>query len=550
MKAGNFTKQIIGESIQERILFFTSFIFLLIICAVMIRGIWLRALIILLYLSLMSVLHINTSLKEEQRKLSEAYVRMREEEEIFRIVFEQSPVGLSLNSNEVVEYNAMYARIVGRTEEEIKAVGWKSYTHPEDIEAELELYERFKSGDMNGYNMEKRFIKPDGEIVWANITVASLNRNRELDTNYLCIVEDITDRKKKEEEILYLNDHDHMTGVYNRRFLESAIEKTDKEDFLPLSVLVGDINGVKLVNDAFGHAAGDILIIETARIIQSCCRKNDILARTGGDEFVILMPRTGHEAVSGVIEEIRRKCEEYNRDVFNEAYAINISLGHATKEKADEDFEKIKKLAEDFMYKRKLLEHKSSHSVILSSIKATMYEKSHETQEHAERITYLSKELGRRLKLSLQGLDELELVATLHDIGKVGIDDRILNKSGKLSEEEWVEMKKHSEIGYRIAMSSPDLVPIAEYILCHHERWDGKGYPQGIRGEEIPLLSRIVTIIDAFDAMTEDRPYRKAMTADEAAAEIRNNAGTQFDPRLAKLFLEKILPYYEKKQAE
>ncbi len=549
-KVGIITKRIIGESVQERILFFISFILLLIVCGVMIRGIWIRSLIILLYLSLMSVLHINTSLKEEQRKLSEAYDQMREEEEIFRIVFEQSPVGLSLNSNEVVEYNAMYARIVGRTEEEIRAAGWKNYTHPEDIGEELALYERFKSGEMNRYNMEKRFVKPGGDIVWANVTVASLNRNRELDTNYLCIVEDITDRKKKEEEILYLNDHDHMTGVYNRRFLESAIERTDKEHFLPLSVLVGDINGVKLINDAFGHATGDILIMETARIIQSCCRNNDILARTGGDEFVILMPRTGHEAASGVVEEIRRKCEEYNRDVFNEAYAINISLGYATKEKVEEDLGKIKKLAEDFMYKRKLLEHKSSHSVILSSIKATMYEKSHETQEHAERITYLSKELGKRLDLSQNELDELELVATLHDIGKVGIDDRILNKEGKLSEEEWIEMKKHSEIGYRIAMSSPDLVPIAEHILCHHERWDGKGYPQGIRGEEIPQLSRIVTIIDAFDAMTEDRPYRKCMTAEEAAEEIRSNAGTQFDPRLAKLFLEKIFPYYEKEKAE
>ena len=211
------------------------------------------------------------------------------------------------------------------------------------------------------------------------------------------------------------------------------------------------------------------------------------------------------------------------------------------------------KNAEDYMYKRKLLEHKSSHSVILSSIKATMHAKSHETQEHAERLTCIAKKKKKKMKLNQQELDELELVATLHDIGKVGIEDRILNKPARLNDEEWSEMKKHSEIGYRIAMSSPDLVPIADYILSLHERWDGTGYPQGIKGEAIPLLSRIVSIVDAYDAMTQDRAYRKAMPEEKAAREIKENAGTQFDPKIAKLFLEKVLPNFilnEKKEME
>ncbi len=128
----------------------------------------------------------------------------------------------------------------------------------------------------------------------------------------------------------------------------------------------------------------------------------------------------------------------------------------------------------------------------------------------------------------------------------MGIDDRILNKPDKLDAEEWVEMKKHSEIGYRIARSSPDLVPIAEYILSLHERWDGGGYPQGIKGEEIPLLSRIISVIDAYDAMTENRSYRKAMSKEEAAQELENNAGTQFDPKIVSQFLNKVLPAYRK----
>ena len=135
-------------------------------------------------------------------------------------------------------------------------------------------------------------------------------------------------------------------------------------------------------------------------------------------------------------------------------------------------------------------------------------------------------------------LNELELLATLHDIGKVGISDQILNKPGKLTDDEWAQMKKHSEIGYRIAMASPELMPIADFILSHHERWDGHGYPQGLAGDKIPLASRILAVADAFDAMTEDRVYRKAMSTADALKEIEKNSGTQFDPEIVGTFLQ------------
>lgn len=193
------------------------------------------------------------------------------------------------------------------------------------------------------------------------------------------------------------------------------------------------------------------------------------------------------------------------------------------------------------MNQRKLLEKNSSYSAILSSIKATMMEKSHETEAHAERIALMTGDIGRMLNLSQTELDHLELLATLHDIGKVGIPEHILKKPGKLDADEWAEMKKHPEIGYRIAMSSPNLAPIALYILHHHERWDGGGYPQNLQGTEIPLLSRILSVVDSYDAMTEDRIYRKAMTAEAAVEEIKNCAGTQFDPRIARMFVEYLL---------
>jgi len=331
------------------------------------------------------------------------------------------------------------------------------------------------------------------------------------------LIIDITERKKKEEEIQYLSYHDFLTDLYNHRYSEHAKKRLNTMDNLPLSVIIGDINGVKLINDAFGHAAGDMLIRETADIIRGCCRKEDIAARTGGDEFSILLPKTDGEAAVAMLEKIKKACEEYNRKTSNEVFRINLSLGFCTKNTVDENINGVIKAAVDYMNKRKLLEHKSSHSAILTSIRATMLERSHETEQHAERLVKLTKKIGMHLNLSQIELDELELLATLHDIGKVGIEDRILNKPGRLNDDEWAEMKKHPEIGYRIAMASPDLMSIAEYILYHHEHWDGTGYPQGLKGEDIPLLSRILAVVDAYDAMTEDRKSIKSATSSDSA---------------------------------
>ena len=169
---------------------------------------------------------------------------------------------------------------------------------------------------------------------------------------------------------------------------------------------------------------------------------------------------------------------------------------------------------------------------------ASLYAKSQETEEHGQRLGEFCLMLADELGLSQSDKDELILLSKLHDIGKIGIDDTILNKPGKLSEEEWKVMKQHPEIGYRIAKSTPQLDHIADYILYHHERWDGKGYPEGLAGEEIPLVARILSLADAYDAMTEDRVYRKALSKEEALEEIRRNAGIQFDPKLANIFVK------------
>ena len=340
------------------------------------------------------------------------------------------------------------------------------------------------------------------------------------------------------KKILYLSHHDFLTGLYNRIYFEEEKKRLDTPRQLPISIIMGDINGLKLVNDGFGHSKGDEVLIEIAKILKNCCREKDIVSRIGGDEFLILLPQTDSKSAQLVCSRIADTCNGYALN--GSSIYPSISLGHATKNIETEAMDGIFMAAEESMSKQKLLESKSAHSSILASIKAMMFEKSQETEEHAERLAQLSKSIGLVMSLTEDQLNDLELLSTLHDIGKMSISAEILSKPGKLGDKEWVEIRKHPEIGFRIAQATSELIPIAKYILCHHERWDGKGYPQGLIGEQIPLLSRIVAIVDSFDAMTNDRAYRSAMTKGEAIEEIRRNSGTQFDPDISQLFLNII----------
>ena len=460
----------------------------------------------------------------------------------FRTMFEQAPIGITVADNHKTLYmNTAYASIMGRSQEELKDCDWADLTHPDDLPADMEKFKALKAGLIKDYHLVKRYIKPDGSTVWVDMIVASIENGSAFEGSHLCMVQDISERRQKEEEIRYLNYHDILTGLYNRTFFEEARKRLDVPEMMPLSFIIGDIDGLKIINDAFGHAQGDKLLTNTARIFTDCCRPDDIIARTGGDEFCVLMPKTDIQTARAVFAKMKERFEGYAAKTDKTSYFTSVSLGYSTKDRTDQPFADVYKEAEENMYRRKLFEQKSLHSSLLTSIKTTMLEKSNETEEHAERMADLSRRLGQELGLDDRQLTALELVSTLHDVGKISIDKDILTKPGPLDEDEWAEIKKHPLVGYRIAQAVPELRHIAEYILCHHERWDGQGYPQGLAGEDIPLISRILTVVDAYDSMTQDRAYRKAMTRDAAIAELLGGCAAQFDAGVVHVFLEKVI---------
>lgn len=420
-------------------------------------------------------------------------------------------------NNRLVSFNDIIA-------EQYRELLWNQWIHV------LNRKEQFKH--------EYEIVTASGARKWVlEVAQGVFDRNGNVEALEGIII-DITETKQNQMQIDYINNHDMMTGLYNRKYFEKSIMALDREQYYPLSIIVGDINGVRFLNDAYGHSEGDAVILDTAGIIRRRCSEKSIVARTGGGEFSILLPNTRIEELQLIVNRIGLDCKLHSSSINGSIRSINISMGYATKTSKDISIDDVEKEAHSYMLKRKLLAGSSYHSSVISSIMATLVERSQETEEHAQRLASISRKIGGKLGLTQKDIDELQLFAMLHDIGKVGIDSNILNKPGRLDEDEMNIMRKHPEIGCRIAASTDELKPVAQYILTHHERWDGKGYPGGISNETIPMLSRILAVADAYDAMTEDRVYRKKMSKEQAVEQITINSGTQFDPEVVAAFLK------------
>ena len=353
------------------------------------------------------------------------------------------------------------------------------------------------------------------------------------DNQVLAIVRDITIEKREQDFILELSYKDHLTGLYNRRYFEETLEKMDRDQYLPLAIVMIDVNGLKLTNDAFGHLTGDKLLKKVANTLIGTTVQNGCVARIGGDEFVMVCPNTGREQAEELIDQLYKLVEQEQLDNI----VISISAGWEVRENLEQTIRDTFIKAENHMFRKKLVESQSMRNKTIQVIMQTLNEKSEREKRHSVQVSEWAKKIGEAMCLNPQVVKEIETAGLVHDIGKIAVREEVLNKPGQLTEEEYDEIKKHSESGYQILKSVDAYSSLAEDVLAHHERFDGHGYPRGLKGEQIPLIGRIICIADAYEAMISDRSYRKGMAHESALAEIIRCSGTQFDPTITQAFI-------------
>lgn len=611
---------------------------------------------------------------------------LRTLEILYHNVFDQAPIGIAVLNDkgnfmsselEYTSSNSMYEDILGRTKEELMKISWAEITHPEDLPLDLEKAQKFLSGGINGYSMEKRFIRPDDSFVWTNMKISRLEGVSNTSDMHLCLLEDITLQKETEKNLLenqrrealimahlpgmayrakynnggtmvfvsqgcykltgyepesfidgklleykdimtpegrdllckewqrtipyklpykceygittasgeekwvlemgegiyndegqvvalegmifdvtdrqeaakqneFLAYHDYVTGLYNRRFFEEEFERRRENDEFPIAILLGDINSFKVYNDTFGHIEGDNALRNTGGKIKEAIGQGDVVARVGGDEFAIIISGLNEQGVKQYLDNIERLSDSFFEDSQSDRL-ITISWGYGVQRKKTDTLDMLQQEAEAYMYNRKFYNHKSMRSKTIDVIMETLFTKSEREKEHSERVGSLSEAIAVKMERRQAELDKIRVAGLLHDIGKIGIDEAILNKKEKLDSKEWDLIKLHPAKGAGILYSTKEYQGIADIVLSHHERFDGSGYPNKLKGEYIPLGSRIIAVADTFDAITNERPYKRPMSIEAAIKEMRRSAGTQLDPQIVDVFIKEVLGMKDEK---
>ncbi len=485
---------------------------------------------------------MNNVWKEVNRKKSEAM--LFEEKERLRITLLSVGDGVIATDadGKIRLMNEVAEKLTGWPFKEAENVAFphvfniiNEYTR---VKCEDPIQKVLDSGKVIGLANHTILIAKDGSERPIADSAAPIQQEDGETKGVILVFRDVTTQRQRQAVIEHLSFHDQLTDLFNRRFFDEELHRLDTERNLPLALVMADVNGLKLTNDAFGHAMGDQLLIKAAETIQACCRKDDIIARLGGDEFVILLPKTSEKKAEVIAQRIMLQCANIRVD----AVSLSISCGWAVKHSTSESIHEVLKKSEDRMYQRKLFEGPSIRSQVIDAVVKALYEVNRREKKHSERVSMICEKFAIALGCTERERQELRTAGLLHDIGKVAIDISVIDKPGPLTESEWIEIRRHPEIGYRILTSVNDMSEIAQSILAHHERWDGTGYPRGIGGEDIPLHARILAIADAYDAMTCERPYREPMSLGQVENEMIIHSGTQFDTNLVQLFLKAVAP--------
>lgn len=402
-----------------------------------------------------------------------------------------------------------------------------------------------KRVEVASFNSQNSFISnhrlKNGEIRTVDVSTTLIDYEGK--KAFFTIIFDISDKAKALSDITHLAYHDHLTDTYNRRYFEELFSKLNKETNYPLAIILADINGLKLINDSYGMRIGDETLKTASQKIKKHMPENVTISRISGDEFAMIFTQADEKEMAVYTDFLEKElekyvtvCEQNEQEIY-----LSVSFGYGIQSENRGSLDSLLKQAEGHVYRRKYYNSRSARGHMIKAMMSTLFQKSVREQKHSERVGDYSYAIGKALNLSPERLNRMKVAGSLHDIGKIGVDSSILNKPGKLDAEEWEIMKQHSAKGAAILATTEEYRDIAKIVSSHHERWDGSGYPDGLKGEEIPFKSRIIAVADAYDAMTNYRTYRIPLNRDEAVAELQKHAGSQFDPEIVKIFTEKVL---------
>lgn len=471
--------------------------------------------------------------EKEQKKLLKQLDAMFNSHEAVMLLIEPF-------SGSIVDANPAATTFYGYTKKELLKMDMDDInTLPKEELANLRLKALNKG--QKYFTFPHRLRNGEIRIVDVYSSPISYNGKRVL----FSIIFDVSEREEAYKEIAYLNYHDYLTDLYNRRFFEEEFKRLNVRRRFPIAVVMGDVNGLKLINDSFGNFIGDILLKEAAKIIKATVRADDIVARIGGDEFGIILPNIDELETRALIKRIEEQIKKKDEEIITGKPYLSISFGYAVQERPEDSFDKLMKDAEGFMYSRKHYDSRSLKSNTIKIILNTLFEKSQREKMHSDRVGNISASIARAMGLDEGTINKIKAAGFLHDIGKIGIPEDILNKQGVLDKQEWEVMKSHPERSWRILENTFEFSEISNIVLYHHERWDGNGYPKGIKGEEIPLAARIITVADSYDAMTKERSYRKNISKDEAIEELKQCSQMHFDPHIVDIFINQVLIKYD-----
>ncbi len=478
---------------------------------------------------------------EDITKRRDAQKAVQAAKERLELVMDNLPIGIAVNSvDPKVNFKYMndnFCKIydVRREELEKRDNFWKAVYENATFREEIkkEVLSDVASGDVERMVWEDVPIEKEGQ---PTRYISAYNTPLPEADLFVSAVIDVTDRKRKEKEIRHISNHDYLTGIPNRRYYQEALTRYDNALHYPLGIIIMDMNGLKLINDAYGYEAGNQALRMTARVLKKIQGSKDFIARIGGDEFAMVCSNTNADEMDERVASIEKEMTlQKVRDI-----PLSLALGYDIKHDKKRNIRTILVRAENNMHKNKVLIGESVRTDTILSILEALQTKFTEEKVHSERVSHICKLIGEAMDLRSHEILELEKAGLYHDIGKISVPDALLEKPGKLTSREWKKMKEHTLHGYQILRAADRYSGIAEYAMSHHERMDGKGYPNRVKGKEIPLFSRIIAVADAYEAMTSDRPYRKALTEEEALAELKKHAGTQFDADVVDVFIERV----------